>query len=211
MAFTQAAQGLGALADPDPLPPAPLLERWLLQDPLPTVILLAICAAVGWWWLNRVGRARAGATAGAACLLAAGGVLLLARLVVTERESLAARCTALVNATIDGRDAEVAGFLRSDALASVPQVNIEWSRDELLRRIREGEAHRRGADKADLRWVTSTIDGPTAARTQVRVQARMMDTWLPTTWMISWARNDPASPWQVRRIEAQQIGLSPPR
>ena len=203
-----AGPGLSPLADPDPLPPAPFLERYFLQDPVPTAIFLCIAAAIGWWWLQRVGKPKASWIVAAACPLLAGVVLLLARFVVTEREALVTRCTELVKATIATRAAEVEPFLRSDATASVPKFGLEYKRDQLLPLIRDNEPLRRGATEAGLKWTTATIDGPNVGRTQCRVQVKLQeDFWLPTTWMIHWTRADAKSPWLVRRIEAQQIGL----
>jgi hypothetical protein len=213
MSYPQAGQGLGALADPDPLPPAPFLERFLLQDPIPTVIFLVIAAAIGWWLLQRAGKPRAAAVTGVACLLGAGGVYLLARLVVTEREALVARCAELVNNTIAMRSEAVEPLLRSDVIASVPQLNGEYNRAEIVKQIRENIPLRRGAKEANFKWATATLDGPNVARTQCRVQVQMplYEAWMPTTWMIHWTRTDANAPWQVRRIEAQQFGFGPNR
>lgn len=209
MSYPQAGQGLGALADPDPLPPAPLLERYFLQDPIPTVIFLVIAAAIGWWWLQRVGKPRAAAVTVVACLLGAVGIYFLARIVVTEREALVARCTALVNNTIAMRADEVEPLLRSDVIASVPQLNGEYTRAEIIKQIRENIPLRRGVKEANFKWATATLDGPNVARTQCRVQVQMplYEAWMPTTWMIHWTRTDTNAPWQVRRIEAQQLGF----
>jgi hypothetical protein len=211
MALLHPRQGpLGALADPDPLPPAPFFERFFLQDPLSTTVFFAIVAVIGWWWLNRTGKPLAAVVTAVACILAAAGVQLLARLVVTEREALVARCTNLVNDTIAARATEVAPILRPDAAANVSMASLKYNHDEIIQRIADGEAARRGASKATLKWVTSTLDGPNAARTQCRVQVQMplYEAWLPTTWMIYWTRDNAQAPWKVRLIEAQQIGFS---
>ncbi|HYD00151.1 MAG TPA: hypothetical protein VEB22_02910 [Phycisphaerales bacterium] len=212
MAFLRQGSGLSALADPDPLPSAPLLERYLLQDPLPTTIFLVIAAVIGWWWLQRLGKARPAAIVAAACVLAAGGVLLLAKAVVTEREALVARCTELVNDVIAARAGDVSPVLRSDVTANVRPLRTEFRRDDILKMVADDEARRRGMTAANLKWVTATLDGPNVGRTQCRVQVQYSeDMWLPTTWMLHWTRDNSQSPWVVRLIDAQQIGFTPPQ
>ncbi|HZW07485.1 MAG TPA: hypothetical protein VFF65_10200 [Phycisphaerales bacterium] len=211
MAFLQQGSGLSALADPDPLPKAPLLERYLLQDPLPTAVFLVIAAVVGWWWLQRLAKPRPAAILAAACVLAAGGVLLLAKLVVTEREALVARCTELVSDVIQTRAGEVGPVLRSDVTANIRLLRTEYRRDDILTMVTNDEGRRRGMTDANLKWVTATLDGPNVARTQCRIQVQFMDTWMPTTWMLHWTRDNPQSPWVVRLIDAQQIGFTPPQ
>lgn len=210
MPLTQpTGQGLGAFADPNPLPPAPFFERYLLQDPIPTTVFLIIIAVFGWWWLNRIGKPRPALVCAAGFALGAAVVPLLARFVVTEREKLVQSCTELVQSTLEFRASEVDRYLRSDATASVPQIRAEYTRAAIIDLVEKQEPSRRGVKEASLKWVTSTLDGPNVARTQCRVQVQMplYEAWMPTTWMVHWTRTDANAPWKVRRIEAEQIGL----
>ncbi|MDP1660614.1 MAG: hypothetical protein Q8L55_01755 [Phycisphaerales bacterium] len=204
-------QGLGALSDPIPLPSPPFLERWFLQDPVPTAIFFVVVAVLGWWWLQRSGKARAAWITAAAAALAAGGTLLLAGAVVTQREALAARCTDLVNLTLAAQADAVDPFLRPDVSVTILSSRSQRTKADILKYIKGDQLAKYDAKDAALRWVTATLDGPNVARTQCRVQVRApwSDGWLPTVWMINWTRESENAPWQVLLIEAQQIGLMP--
>ena len=204
-----AAQGLSPLADPDPLPPAPFFERYFLQDPLPTAIFLFIIAATGWWWLQRVGKPKESWIVALVCPLLAGGVLLLAKLVVTEREALVIRATELVNLALEARANDVAPYLRSDVALTLLSRQSRGDRALILDRIREDQIKKYQAKETFLKWVTATIDGPNVARTQCRVniETQALGFATPSTWMIHWTRENEHAPWQVRLIDLQQFGL----
>lgn len=207
-----AGPGLSPLSDPDPLPAAPFFERWLFQDTLPTAITLCIIGVVGWWWLQRTGKPKASWILAAAAPLLAAGVLLLGKLVVTEREALVLRVSTLVDDTIKSRPAAVAPLLRSDLTLTLLSRQTSLNRAGILKHITDDTLGKRyQAGDSYLKWATATIDSPTVARTQCRVMIKSpwADGWLPSTWMIHWARDNPASPWQVRMIDGQQIGFMP--
>lgn len=205
----QPGQGLAALNDPDPLPPAPLLERYFLQDPIPTVILLLVVAAIGWWWFQRTAKTRAAWMTAAGCIAAAGAVFLLARVVVTEREALVTRCEELVANTLAARADAVAPMLRSDVSVILLGRSNSRTRDSLLKEIAQDQLARYQAEGTGLRWATATLDGRNVARTQCRVQVKLpgSEGWMPTTWLIHWTRENEQAPWQVRTIDGQQLGF----
>jgi hypothetical protein len=207
-------QGFSQFADPEPLPSAPFFERCFLESPLPTAMGLTIAAMLGWWLLQRWGRIRDSWLVAAACVALAGGTMLLARLVVTQREALVQHTTELVNATIDANPDAVAPFLREDVTVILlgndqPSMNGATA---LLKRIGTDKGIRDYIEAAHLRWVTATLDGPNTARTQCRVavDVKQWGIGVPTTWMLHWSRRDEHSPWQVRIIEAQQISTMQP-
>jgi hypothetical protein len=203
------AQGFASIPDPDPLPPAPFFARWFLETPVPTIIVFAIAAMVGWWWFQRAGKLRAAWITVAACIIAAGLTYLLATVVVTEREKLQARAGDLIKAAIATDANTVETYLREDVSVTLlgdgkPSLN----KATIVQRLREDRFTRDHVQSARLGWVTATLDGPNVARTQCRIYTNL-DYAGSTTWMIHWARKDQNSPWQVRMIDGQQIGVFP--
>ncbi|MFT3686892.1 MAG: hypothetical protein QM783_18550 [Phycisphaerales bacterium] len=205
------AQGFASIPDPDPLPPAPFFARWFLETPIPTVIVFAIVAMIGWWWFQRSANAKAAWITAAACIVAAGLTYLLATLVVTEREKLQARAADLVQATVATNPAAVGPLLREDVsvvLLGADQPRI--TRDAILQRLVDDRVTRGYVQTARLQWVTATLDGPNVARTQCKIFANTpLGDGTSTIWMIHWARRDENSPWQVRMIDGQMIGPLP--
>lgn len=203
-------QGFSQFTDPDPLPTAPFFSRCFLESPLPTAIVLTVAAMIGWWLLQRASRVRGSWLFAAACVAFAGGTMLLAKLVVTQREALVQHTTDLVNAAINAQPDAVTPFLSEDvSLILLGNDQPNMNRDAIRRRIGNDNQIRSYVQNTHLRWVTAALDGPNTARTQCRVDANIMDAPTPTTWMLHWSRRDERSPWQVRIIEAQQIGIIP--
>ncbi|MBY0308381.1 MAG: hypothetical protein K2Q09_06540 [Phycisphaerales bacterium] len=203
--------GLGRFPDPDPLPSTPFFERFLLEQPVPTVVLLCIGAAVAWWLLQQRSQPRVAWITGAACIAAAAGVLVLAGAVTTTREALATDARALIEDAVEGRIERVAPRLREDlAVRLLGDERSDMTRATVIDRLRTDRATRASVTGARVRWVTCALDGPNAARTQARIVANTpLGDDTPTTWMLYWARDGERSPWRVRMIDGEQIGLMP--
>ncbi|GIW73734.1 MAG: hypothetical protein KatS3mg103_0256 [Phycisphaerales bacterium] len=196
----------------DPLPAAPLWERWLFEQPLVPALALVLLSGVCLAVLARRNRRAAVALAGV-LLLAAGGLALSAHLVTTTRERLLSRTAQLVHA-VARADASALGEL----LAEDAQLKASGDLGRVLPRI-EGRQALIGRIEQDLggryaleRWAVhdaqATVDGPNVARTQVRVavQPRAFDRPHASWWRLHWTR-DQLGRWRCFEIEPRWIQL----
>jgi hypothetical protein len=192
---------LALIPDPAPLPADPLWERWLLESPWPAAGLLALAGVVAFAVLNR--RARAGAAAGSlvAAILAGAGVILLARFITTDRETLRARSASLV-AAVASRDQALVGSLLAPTARLAKWPLALTGRDAIVDRV--------GSVPAIHEWALleaqASLDGPAVARTQIKLRITPDQTRAPNLswWRLDWQR-DAQGHWVVIQIEPLAI------
>lgn len=189
------------------LPPAPLLERFLFEQPLlpiAVLVLLALIAAIA--FAGRSQRRRGLIVAGVLIALAAG-VYLVSMLVTTDRETLLARTEVAIGsvALLDGgtmREVLTEDvYLRTAGAIARLQPSVE-GRSEIIdlaeRRLR-GSYHVTDWKILDRQ---ATIDGPNLGRTLVRVGvdadgiSRTHYSW----WRLHWERG-PDGVWRCFELE----------
>ncbi|MFN0132083.1 MAG: hypothetical protein ACKVW3_06075 [Phycisphaerales bacterium] len=194
-----------------PLPSAPAFERFVLIQPWPLVGVLALAGlAVAFAVRSRWRVALAGLLGALAGMVLAAGMM-----VTTDREKIAAATRALVDATARADIGALAPMLAADvrfvselALPGVPGVGIGLDRDQLLKQV---------ADKLGREWtlkehsvleVQSTLDGPSAGRTQVRVRVVPEATGFPNAswWRIDWRREGDGT-WRVIGIRPLHVPM----
>lgn len=197
----------------EPLPPTPLMERFLFEQPLlPVAILalLAIIAAVA--FAKRRQRTRGLIVAGVLLALAAG-VYLTATMVTTDRETLLDRTADLIGSTAQAQTAVLPAMLTEEAslrtagdIARVlPSVD---GRDRILALVDQYLQSRYRVSTWKILDQQATIDGPNVGRTLIRVGvesngfSRTHYSW----WRLHWERG-PDGVWRCFELEPLWIQL----
>jgi len=186
---------------PQTLPPPPALEHMLLENPAwPVVCLIAVAAAL-WTLAHRQDKAALGwAAIGAAA--AGAGVFALAHFVDTERERMAARTQALVDAVV-ARDVEtVRGMMTEDAALSVQGLRVA-QHDLPARADRAMQqypvTHHRIHD------LKASADSADRGRTQMSLRTLILNKPVRTGWIFAWRRGDDGA-WRL--TEARWLTLN---
>jgi hypothetical protein len=189
------------------LPAAPLLERFLFEQPwLPMAILgvLAVVAVIAFAGRNQ---RRRGLIVAGTLVAAAAGVYLVSTLVTTERERLLERTRVAIGAVAAVDVAmlrEVLSdnvFLRSDGDIARVQPSID-GRDAIIDQVERQLGNRFRITSWDVHDRQATLDGPNTARTLVRVGvdgdnfSRTHYSW----WRLHWERG-PDGVWRCFELE----------
>lgn len=195
----------------EPLPSAPLVERFLFEQPLLPVIVLALLAVVAVVaFLGRGQRKRGFLVAGVLAAVA-GGLFVTATLVTTTRETLLERTRALIGATAGADTAGLRGLLTDDASLNtsgdirrvLPPIE---SVPELLDQVDRYLGREYTLTGWEILDQQATVDGPNVARTLVRVGvdadafSRTHYSW----WRLHWTL-DAGGQWRCFEIEPRWI------
>ncbi|MEQ8845622.1 MAG: hypothetical protein RIB58_12285 [Phycisphaerales bacterium] len=191
----------------DPLPPAPLLERFLFEQPLLPVVVLGLLAGIAVFAFARSGKRGRGLAVGLVLALCAAGIYAAAAMVTTTRETLLQRSEALIAATAGADTRALAGLLTDDARLNAdgdirrvvpPTDDVQ----DILGRV---ESTLNGRFRV-LSWSIpdrqATVDGPNVGRTLLRVAVdvegagRTHYSW----WQLHWAQG-PEGTWRCFEIE----------
>lgn len=189
------------------LPPAPLLERFLFEQPLlpiAVLVLLALIAAIAFAGRNQ---RRRGLIVAGVLVAVAAGVYLASMLVTTERETLLERTEVAIGsvALLDvGTMREVLTedlYLRTAGAIARLQPSVEGRTEiiDLAERRLKGSYHVTDWKILDRQ---ATIDGPNLGRTLVRVGvdadgiSRTHYSW----WRLHWERG-PDGVWRCFELE----------
>ncbi len=186
-----------------PLPEPSLPERYLFEAPMVPAVVLAIAAIVLFFILNARGKLRAGAIAAVVLLALAGGLWAMAASVVTPREALISRAREVVDATATADTAALRPMLAEGVEVRVGgQLRYTRSgRDIVLGLVEEYPGGSASIESHRLAEWQAVIDGPGAARTQLRLRHSGAGVPSASWWRLHWRRDAPDSPWIVDRIE----------
>lgn len=196
------------------LPSAPLMPRLVLEEPLTLTLVFAAAAVVGWFVLNRVGKARRAAMV---ALVGAGlaiGVQVLARAVTTDREQMLDATRELVRVTAHADTAALRPLLAPEvrltneySLAATEVQGANWGREEILSNVQKVLKDKYPLKEAAILQVQGIKDRDGAGRTQVRVRAVLQNPPIPiiSWWRIEWVKKEGA--WVVRGIEPMDLGI----
>lgn len=210
------ASGSGAETVPQLAGP-PALSYYILENPWPLTIGLAICGVVAMLILQRRGQPR---QARIACILALTLAAIVAGLgvaITTPREVLRARTRELVALTAQARVTELRELLTEKARVGAfgsyfPGVR---GREEVLASVNKylGQDYRLASH--EIGPVQAVVDGPNMARTQVRVWVKLnkdqemyggsIGAWFRIDWM-----RDGDGPWHATSISIMQIDFLGP-
>ncbi len=194
-----------------PLPSPPLLERFLFEQPLLPVIVLAVLAIVAAIAFARLGQRRRGVLVASVLAVLAGAVFATAALITTERERLLERSEELIGATAAVDTTALERMLSEDArlqtsgdiervLASID------GRGEIIDQAQSRLRHRFQINEWQILDRQATIDGPNVGRTLVRVGvdsdsfSRTHYSW----WRLHWEL-DADGQWRCFEIEPRWI------
>lgn len=184
---------------PPPLPSPPLVTLLLFENPIPGVILFAALAGALWAW-------RKHRPWPSLVLLAACGLLvLLDRLVTTQRERVIGLTRGLVADVARADDRAVGLVLAVDASFRRRGASGEvLDREGILRRVGVDLAGVYKVREHSIREVQASIDGPNVARSRVRVRVVPELTGVPSTtwWLLDWRLDEG---WRVRGITLESV------
>lgn len=186
------------------LPSPPLLERILLDNPWPLVIVLGVAAIVIFVMLNGRGKLRAGLVAAGTLLLAAGGAYLTSVLVTTPREQIKQATRELIDATADVQLGRLEHLLDDDLVIRVFGVPRDAGKTGTLSAVDRRLGGQYVVREHSIQQMHATIDGPRVGRTHVRVHVGSDMGALSSWWRVDWERG-PDDIWRARRIEALWI------
>lgn len=191
-------------ADVPQLPPTPLHETWLLEQPLPVAIVaLLLLGGIGLAMLRRGNKAR-GLALLSASLLAASGLMTLGAIVETPREAISSRSSELVGVVADGDLARLEGLLDLSATISQPNFRFPFriersGREAVLEEVRQFAGSGVVGSLVVLERRAAT-EGPQVGVSQVRVRALDGEGgWVGHSWWrLDWVLRDRG--WVVRDI-----------
>lgn len=206
-ALARSAYVLGDI--PLPLQESGGFRMWVLERPIPTVVVLVAAAAIFWFVMRRQGKEKDG-TRGALVLLAlAVATFATGTFIETEAEKLKARTREIVAATAKADVTAVSGMLTQDAYASP----FGLSREQMLNRMEATLGRQFTIKEHRISSLRASVESDTRARTQFQVHAvsesLMYNLPVGSWWMVSW-RKDGGGDWKASQIEMQQFDLGEP-
>lgn len=194
-----------------PLPSPPLLERFLFEQPLLPVIVLAVLAIVAAIAFARLGQRRRGVLVTSVLAVLAGAVFATAALITTERERLLERTEELIGATAAVDTTALERMLSDDARLQTSgdiervQASID-GQGEIIDQAQSRLRTRFQINEWQILDRQATIDGPNVGRTLVRVGvdsdsfSRTHYSW----WRLHWEL-DADGQWRCFEIEPRWI------
>ncbi|MDX2130809.1 MAG: nuclear transport factor 2 family protein [Planctomycetota bacterium] len=189
--------------DPPALPRGPLLERALLENPWPLLLLLLAGAFASWYILNQRGQLRRANIVALALAVLGAGVFVLARAVETPREAVASRTRALVDAVARADIPAAREILTPDAVmywwVNPDGLPFDLILDRIESDFSTGGRYR--VAEHTVLAVQASLESPAAARVQVKVRVTAADSQFP---VISWWRLDYVRDGNAWRVDALQ-------
>ncbi len=197
-----------AVADPDPLPRAPLWE-WLVFDQ--TWIAVGVLAALGlvaFHVLGTRGRGRGAwwALGGAAVL--AGAVVVASEFVATARTRMVDSARTLVGAVARADGPVIAGELAPDATLRAWLFADDLDKSAIVREVVSRMRGEFEVKSHAIVRVQSCLDGPETGRVQVKVRVVPRVAEFPhlSWWRLHYRREGDGS-WRVTHIEPLVVAL----
>jgi hypothetical protein len=193
-----------AAYEPPPLPAGSRLSWAFLESPYTVMVVVLAGGLVAFAVQNRRGKSGAGLALLAGALSAAGGLWLLARLVVTPREEVGRATEALVQAAADVDMDALSGLLHPDVEAGAPTVGTISGRGNVLGTVQRVLWEQIPVESAAVLWKRASVEGDRAtSQAKVRVRDQKYGSLTLSWWQIDWERSGDA--WQARTIEALHL------
>jgi hypothetical protein len=185
------------------------VDAWLFENPWPLAVALALAGcAVAWRGLSS--GSRNVAIAGAACLLAALGALLVGRSVTTSGEHAAEVARSLVaHAETAATDRALALFAPDAVLNYGRRENPGTSIDDIRLAIRSLEGRYRIDSNRIRRLVFRSLDdGRGEVELSCTTSVARLETGVPTDWIIRVRKVGDS--WLIDRITFETLYGKPP-
>ncbi len=194
------------------LPDPPLFAYYVLENPLPLTILVAVAAIVTMLTLRRQGQARPASRVLGIGLFLAATVAGLGLAITTERETLRARTRELVDVTAAAQTTELRQLLTENARVGAFMVHFGGvrGREAVLDTVRKYMGELMPLESHTTGPVQAVVDGANVARTQVCVwvmPSKVQQLYGVATgaWFrIDWTRQT-TGPWRATTISIMQI------
>lgn len=203
-----AQSGFGLIDPPAPraLPSPPPIEHYLLENPWPLVVVLAVAGVTAFLRLRAAGKPRPGTLWGLTLFLAAGGVWTLASWVQTGREAITRSTAALIGAAARA-DIPSLDALLSDQLSLFrPGGGPGLGKTETIGRVqRDLGGPYRVREWAVLETQAMT-DSASSGVAQVRVRVTLEAAGIPNIswWRIDWRKGADGA-WRAVTIEPVSV------
>ncbi len=187
------------------------LVRHLIETTWPSVVLLALAAAVvGWMAVQRDDRRTLAIAAVLAALAIGTGVV--GTMVETDREQVLAATRAFVQDAVGGDVPALVGRLHRDATLHAGAVEAPgYPRDDLERAFDQLDGiHRIQENTITLLDAASADDG--VVWTELACLTRTDSSYgtVPSRWIFEWMRTPDDGSWRIRSISAISVaGRSP--
>ncbi len=201
-----------ALQIPDP--PAPLNEPigpgvLLFEQPWLLMVLVLFAGLAASWWLQRHGSGGRAASALLAGIALAGGLWLLARIVVTDREEVMTRTRQLVGATAKARTSELAGLLDDRVRLQYFRAPAGLDKQGVLCAVEADLGQTYRVTEWALQEFQAVRESDTRMHTQIRVRVTPEAWNFPhvSWWAVDWEKR--GSVWKAVAIRPIVIQFHP--
>lgn len=188
------------------LPKGPALERWLYEQPVPTMVVLVVMGLIGAYTLRQAGKYKASPIPVIAGAVLAVGVWSLASAVETSRETIKQSTRAFVDAMTSEDYSSARALLDRDVLLSAAGSEYPIDVDSLASLSREIPKH---IDAHNLRKISASLDGENVGRTRFDITISADGTPIPMGWEVGWHRV--GGEWRIVRIECKHIWHTAPQ
>lgn len=187
-------------------PSGPALERWLFEEPIPTMLVLVGLGIIGAYVLRQNGRGRQMGWALVAAAVLSTAVWSLAQLVTTDREVLREGTNAFVEAMATGDRNGARSLLDKDAFLVAAGAEYGNDGDDIADVAPQAARY---VDTYNLRTVSSTMDGTNTGRTRFDITLGINGSPQLMGWELAWRRV--GGSWRIVRAECMTINNKPPQ
>ena len=191
------------------LPPAPLPIDWLLERPLPLLILVLSVGGVATMILASRAEGRRALLAALISLAVAGGLYGLSRMVVTEREVVMNRTRDLIAGVALADFRKVDELLGERVLLTTAGQTVNRSRDWVLE-VTAGLTGEIESHSITERGVSLDDPMPNQARSRISVSttfsnsARVPAGTVGSSWEVTWKRESDGR-WRISAIDCLSL------
>ena len=190
----------------DPFPPGPALERWLFEQPIPTMLALVALGLLGAFLLRQTPKAKWAPAPILGALVLATGAWSLATMVTTDRERIAGGTRAFVDAMVEGDRARVRAQIDKDITLAASGSQHLTDGDELASLAPRVPQF---VSSYNLRDVSTTLDGERVGRTRFEITLGVgRGQPMPMGWELHW--RELGGSWRIVRAECKHVWNRPP-
>lgn len=187
-----------------PLPSPPPIAHFLLENPIPGVVLLILIAIVAFLVLNARGKVKPALLLAALLVTLAGVLFAVASVVQTDRETISARTRELVAVVAAVNRPGMEEILADGLVTRATRVPRDATKDQVIAIVESELGVKYQASSHEFLDLQAAMYGPRVGRTQARVRVSSDYGGIPSWWRIDWQLDDDGR-WRASRIEALWI------